>query len=187
MPEKHGDAVFTIDEPWLDEDTGEQCYYLSNENYIGLDATESELREFMTAADASKRRLPTPDEFAKAYDWLSDPFNDRLSLSAADQEGGGRVVLVGRTVEGLPFYATVLVERIDWADKCCDHPDGCACTMGQAVRFAREHEDERTHARRQAGLAELQATSPDEEPSASEIADRVRRARQHIANGPAGS
>jgi hypothetical protein len=116
FPSKHGDAVFTVDEPWLDEDSGEQCYYLSNENYSGLDAEESELRPFMSATDAAARRLPTPDEFALAYNWLCDPWDGEFTLSASDPEGNGRVTLAGRTAEGLFFTALVHVERIDWAD-----------------------------------------------------------------------
>ncbi len=34
---------------------------------------------------------------------------------------------------------------MDWADKCCDRPDECACTMAQAVAVARSR-DEVTHA-----------------------------------------
>ncbi len=117
IPEKYGSMVFEVDEAWLDEDDGTQCYYLSNEQgYMGIDAMESELKAFMSAEVASKRKIPTPDEFAKAYDWLSDPFSEDFTLSESDQEGDGKVGLYGRTADGLAFYVIVRVERIERAD-----------------------------------------------------------------------
>ncbi len=45
------------------------------------------------------------------------------------------VVQQAQKIDGLNFLIAAIAQ--DWGDKCCDDPDDCACTMGQAIRLAR--------------------------------------------------
>lgn len=83
----------------------------------------------MTAADFTP---VTPEAAAAALDaalFDDAPADERLL------DAWATIVAMGAQVDGLKYLIAAIAQ--DWGDKCCDGPDDCACTMGQAIRLAR--------------------------------------------------